>query len=57
MGVQEQLDNLTIVITWIIGLATDVMMLFLEMPLVIFTALAIVGGIFALVRRFFRAKK
>ncbi|SFM90704.1 MULTISPECIES: hypothetical protein [Methanolobus] len=57
MGTQEMLDNLSIVIIWFIGIATDVMMLFLEMPLVIFTAAAVVGMAFALVRKFFRAKK
>jgi hypothetical protein len=57
MTVQEQLDNLSIVITWLIGIVGDIMSLFLEMPLVIFTAAAIVATAFALVRKFFRAKK
>ncbi|WP_406657400.1 hypothetical protein V7O62_02275 [Methanolobus sp. ZRKC2] len=57
MGTQEMLDNLSIVITWFISLATDVMMLFLEMPLVIFTAASVVAVAFGLVRKFFRAKK
>ena len=57
MGVQEQLDNLSIVIVWFIGLVGDVMALFLEMPLVIFTAAVVVGIAFAMVRKFFKAKK
>ena len=57
MVLQDQLDNLTTVITWFIGIVGDIMGLFLEMPLVIFTAAAIVATAFALVRKFFRAKK
>lgn len=57
MVVAEQLENLSLVVVWLVGILTDIMMLFLEMPLVIFTGAAVVGIGFKLVGRFFRAKR
>lgn len=57
MVVAEQLENLSLVVVWLVGILTDIMRLFLEMPLVIFTGAAVVGIGFKLVGRFFRAKR
>lgn len=57
MTLETDLANLSIVISWFVGIVTDVMGLFMQMPLVIFTGGVVVAMGFALVRRFFRAKK
>ena len=57
MGLQEDLDNLTIVVTWALGIVGDVMLLFTEYPLSIFLAFIVIGMGFGIVRKFFRAKK
>lgn len=57
MTLQTDLDNLSLVIAWAIGIIGDVMQLFTQYPLVIFTAFVVIAMGFGIVRKFFRAKK
>lgn len=57
MGMQEDLDNLSIVVVWAIGIVGDIMILFTKYPLVVMTAFVVVAMGFGIVRRFFKAKK